>query len=341
MLQAQNKKFQDQLNEATAQRESAARELSTQKEIMKQFEASKKEYIGKLKRELDTVEERFAKHVHQSQMIGEDYRSQAVLSFRGLLKTEMTLEDTKDGLEAATVALQEKGAQLDDVLRCVDADQMEKEDHVCQIFYKTEEIARLKAEAEEVAEQAKELADKEKSQRSEIEANLSRIHELHGEVQSAKQAVQNKDKEIKGLEDELEELKVATEDQVQELKFQLAEAKGGAQPEKAAEPKASHKSLKSVKEVEVVKEVIKEVVRQVPTSDAGAQTEIGMAYFDRERERPMQHVESRGSNGSGGQSSKARVGGGGTIAKPPRQPSKHGSSSKQNIAEPLNVSGSQ
>ena len=64
MLQAQNKKFQDQLNEATAQRESAARELSTQKEIMKQFEASKKEYIGKLKRELDTVEERFAKHVH-------------------------------------------------------------------------------------------------------------------------------------------------------------------------------------------------------------------------------------------------------------------------------------
>lgn len=104
--------------------------------------------------------------------------------------------------------------------------------------------------------------------------------------------MQNKDKEIKGLEDELEELKVAHEDQVQDLKFQLAEAgKGAAPSEKAAEPKASHKSLKSVKEVkevEVVKEVIKEVVRQVPTSDAGAQTEIGMDYFDRERERTLQ-----------------------------------------------------
>ena len=180
-----------------------------------------------------------------------------------------------------------------------------------------------------MVEKINELEDKEKSQRSEIEANLARIHELHGEVQSAKQAVQNKDKEIKGLEDELEELKVVTEDQIQELKFQLAEAgKGGTKSEKAAEPKESHKSLKSVKEVEVVKEVIKEVVKEVPTSHAEAQTDIGMDYFDRERERTMQKVESRGSNGSGGQSSKARVGGGGTIAKPPRQPSKHGSSSK-------------
>lgn len=121
MLQAQNKKFQDQLNEATAQRESAARELSTQKEIMKQFEASKKEYIGKLKRELDTVEERFAKHVHQSQMIGEDYRSQAVLSFRGLLKTELALEDTKESLEGAETAVKEKSVQLDELLKFLDA----------------------------------------------------------------------------------------------------------------------------------------------------------------------------------------------------------------------------
>lgn len=262
-------------------------------------------------------------------MIGEDYRSQAVLSFRGLLKTELTLEDTKGSLDAATTALREKSEQLDEMLRFVDIDQMEKEDHVCQIFYKTEAIAQLREEAEEMAEKVKELADKETSQRSEIEANLARIHELHGEVQTAKQAVQNKDKEIKGLEDELEELKVTTEDQVQELKFQLAEAeKGAPRSEKEAEPKASRKSLKSVKEVEVVKEVIKEVVKQVPTSHAEAQTDIGMEYFDRERERTMQKTDSRGSNGSGGQSSKARVGGGGTIAKPPRQPSKHGSSTK-------------
>lgn len=128
-----------------------------------------------------------------------------------------------------------------------------------------------------------------------------------------------------------------TEDQIQELKFQIAEAE-------KAKPAESRKSLKPVKEEVVVKEVIKEVVKEVevpkkdvPTAEAQAQTDIGMDYFDRERTMPK--AESRGSNGSGGQSSKARVGGGGTIAKPPRQPSKHGSSSKANLADPLNITG--
>ena len=85
VLNAQNKKFQETINETTAQQESSARELATQKEIMKQFEASKKEYINKLKRELETVEERFIKLVHQNQTVGEDYRSQAVNNFRKLL----------------------------------------------------------------------------------------------------------------------------------------------------------------------------------------------------------------------------------------------------------------
>ena len=49
------------MNEAIAKAENLDRELSTQKEIMKQFEESKKIYITKLKRELETVEERFTK----------------------------------------------------------------------------------------------------------------------------------------------------------------------------------------------------------------------------------------------------------------------------------------
>lgn len=39
--------------------ENFERELNTQREILKQFEASKKEYVTKLKRELETVEERY------------------------------------------------------------------------------------------------------------------------------------------------------------------------------------------------------------------------------------------------------------------------------------------
>ena len=44
---------------------------------MKQFENSKKDYIHKIKRELETVEERFQKIVNQTEMEGEDFRSTA------------------------------------------------------------------------------------------------------------------------------------------------------------------------------------------------------------------------------------------------------------------------
>lgn len=79
----------------------------------------------------------------------------------------------------------------------------------------------------------------------------------------------------------------------------------------------------------IVKEYVKEVV---PTEQAQTQTDIAMDYFDRERSMPK--AESRASTGS-----KTRVGGGGTIAKPPRQPSKQGSQSRQSLNEPLNVAG--
>ena len=81
---------------------------------------------------------------------------------------------------------------------------------------------------------------------------------------------------MKALEEELEELKVSTEDQIQELKFQLAEAnksksKLSAQKEleqKESEKKESHKSLKPV-EVEKIVEVVKEVEKEpVPTEQA-------------------------------------------------------------------------
>lgn len=85
-------------------------------------------------------------------MLGEDYRSQAVLSFRRVLKTEMSLEEAQESLTTATQALQEKSEQLDDMIRHVDINKMEKEDHVCQIFYKDEEVTKLRAEAAEHAE---------------------------------------------------------------------------------------------------------------------------------------------------------------------------------------------
>ena len=59
VLSDSNARLQDSLNDTLARCENLERELNTQKEIMKQMDASRKEYIQKLKRELETVESRF------------------------------------------------------------------------------------------------------------------------------------------------------------------------------------------------------------------------------------------------------------------------------------------
>lgn len=63
------------MNESLAKAENLERELNTQKEIMKQIESTKKEYIDRLKRELDTIENRYTQIVNENCMLGEDYRS--------------------------------------------------------------------------------------------------------------------------------------------------------------------------------------------------------------------------------------------------------------------------
>ena len=77
ILQEQNLKFQHQVNEAVARAENLDRELNTQKEILKQMEMTKKEYIQRLKKELDTIELRYQGLLNENSMIGEDFRSQA------------------------------------------------------------------------------------------------------------------------------------------------------------------------------------------------------------------------------------------------------------------------
>ena len=67
-------------NKAKAKTEQLSRELKTQHEIMKKFDATKREHINKLKRDLDTVEERFHKVINENNMVGEDIRSRAFMN---------------------------------------------------------------------------------------------------------------------------------------------------------------------------------------------------------------------------------------------------------------------
>lgn len=90
---AQNKKFQDTINDTIAKSDNLSRDLLTQKEILKQFELSKKEMIAKLRYELDTVEERFKKVINENSMVGEDYRMRAATNFERLVKERVRVNE--------------------------------------------------------------------------------------------------------------------------------------------------------------------------------------------------------------------------------------------------------
>jgi hypothetical protein len=83
------------VNEAVSKAENLDRELSTQKEILKQMELTKKEYIDKLKKELDVIEKRYQHLLGENSMIGEDFRSQAYENIVKIRNREHTIESLK------------------------------------------------------------------------------------------------------------------------------------------------------------------------------------------------------------------------------------------------------
>lgn len=60
---------------------------------MKNLERTKNERIDKLKRDLDNVEEKYVKVIHQTTMVGEDFRSKAVQTFHSLIQVKMILKE--------------------------------------------------------------------------------------------------------------------------------------------------------------------------------------------------------------------------------------------------------
>lgn len=96
---------------------------------MKQFEVSKRQHIDKLKRELDTVEERFHKIINENNMVGEDIRSRAMLNMDKALKLEELLAIEKDEHEETKLKLDGKGSQNEKLLADFECAQMEAEDY--------------------------------------------------------------------------------------------------------------------------------------------------------------------------------------------------------------------
>ena len=61
-----------------------------------------------MKRELETVEERFVKIINQNTMIGEDHRSQAYMNFNRLISTKIDLKSKDDELTMTKETIGEK-----------------------------------------------------------------------------------------------------------------------------------------------------------------------------------------------------------------------------------------
>ena len=84
-------KLVNELNESKTLAENLDIELNTQKEIMRQLEISKKEYIQKLKAELDSIEVRYIRIVDEEKMRAEDFRSRAYENIEQILVLNRTI----------------------------------------------------------------------------------------------------------------------------------------------------------------------------------------------------------------------------------------------------------
>ena len=92
---------------------------------MKQFEITKKEYIQKLKDELENVEERFKKVINQNLMTGEDFRSQAVQNFHKFVNMKLQYKEKTEMLEQSEKELEKAQKDLDELDKYIQDNQME------------------------------------------------------------------------------------------------------------------------------------------------------------------------------------------------------------------------
>ena len=92
---------------------------------------------------MDTVEERFVRTLNQNAMVGEDIRSQAAINLAALLKTRLILKEKVDVIESIQTVIDAKQRDIDGLNVVINHHEMEGEDHLCQIRYKSENIIEL------------------------------------------------------------------------------------------------------------------------------------------------------------------------------------------------------
>ena len=169
-----------------AKNEVLDREVNTQKEIMKQFEQSKKEYVAKLKNELDTVEARFLKVINENNMVGEDYRSQAYINFHKYLALKVQTQESTEIMDKMQEEIFKYKEKCNDLEITLDIADMETEDRCAKIRQVDKELTDVKQTFANFDEEIKNNRNKIRGQETRIETlefALKGAHESNEELQ--------------------------------------------------------------------------------------------------------------------------------------------------------------
>ena len=127
------------MNEAIAKAENLDRELNTQKEILRQMEMTKKEYINKLKKELDTIEQRYQHLLNENAMIGEDFRSRALANIVYAQGLEQQIEELKGEIDKKQKSVDDKDLECVQMERNMETAMMQTEEYLCHFVLMRED----------------------------------------------------------------------------------------------------------------------------------------------------------------------------------------------------------
>ena len=119
------------MNESIAKAENLDRELNTQKEILRQMEMTKKEYINKLKKELDTIEQRYQHLLNENAMIGEDFRSRALANIVYAQGLEQQIQELKGEIEKKQKLVDDKDLECVQMDRKTETAMLQTEEYLC------------------------------------------------------------------------------------------------------------------------------------------------------------------------------------------------------------------
>ena len=94
------------------------------------MEMTKKEYINKLKKELDTIEKRYQHLLNENAMIGEDFRSQAMANLVYADTLQQQIEELKGNVAKAEDVRDHKEMELIVMERAKENSDMQAEEYL-------------------------------------------------------------------------------------------------------------------------------------------------------------------------------------------------------------------